>query len=86
MVSCLVGNGNVINNILDQRKKQADAMQQAMEAEKTSLVGWPEMLSGLNKYVNIEITHFIIDFLGLNENTTKLFDSNVIKKLQNIVA
>jgi hypothetical protein len=44
------------------------------------------MLSGLNKYVNIEITHFIIDFLGLNENTTKLFDSNVIKKLQNIVA
>jgi hypothetical protein len=40
MVSCLVGNdGNVINNILNQRKKQADAMQQAMEAEKTSLVG-----------------------------------------------
>ena len=44
LVSCLVGNdGNVINNILNQRKKQADAMQQAREAENASLVGWPEI-------------------------------------------
>jgi hypothetical protein len=45
LVSCLVGHdGNVINNILlNQREKQADAMQQAREAENASLVGWPEL-------------------------------------------
>jgi hypothetical protein len=58
-------------------------MQQVREAENaSSLLGLPEnIISGLNKYVNIGITHFIMDFVGLNEDTIKLFDSKVIKKL-----
>jgi hypothetical protein len=57
-------------------------MQQVREAENASLVGLPEnIISGLNKYVSIGITHFIMDFVGLNENTIKLFDSKVFKKL-----
>jgi F420-dependent oxidoreductase-like protein len=84
LVSCLVGNDdNNINYILNQRKNQVHGMQQVREAgNASSLVGLPEnIISGLSKYVNIGITHFIMDFIGLNENTIKLFDSKVIKKL-----
>lgn len=59
-------------------------MQQVREAENASLVGLPEnIISALNKYVNIGITHFIMDFVGLSENTIKIFHSKVIKKLWN---
>jgi alkanesulfonate monooxygenase SsuD/methylene tetrahydromethanopterin reductase-like flavin-dependent oxidoreductase (luciferase family) len=83
LVSCLVAkDDNTISNILNQRKKQVHGMQQVREAENASLVGLPEnIISGINKYVNIGITHFIMDFVGLNEDTIKLFDSKVIKKL-----
>jgi alkanesulfonate monooxygenase SsuD/methylene tetrahydromethanopterin reductase-like flavin-dependent oxidoreductase (luciferase family) len=84
LVSCLVAkDDNTISNILNQRKNQAHGMQQVREAENaSSLLGLPEnIISGLNKYVNIGITHFIMAFVGLNENTIKLFDSKVIKKL-----
>ena len=83
LVSCLVAkDDNTINNILNQRKNQVHGMQQVREAENASLLGLPEnIISGLNKYMNIGITHFIMDFIGLNENTIKLFDSKVIKKL-----
>ena len=83
LVSCLVGEDiNMINHIVNRRKNQVHGMQQVREAENASLVGLPEnIISGLNKYVNIGITHFIMDFVGLSENTIKLFDSKVIKKL-----
>jgi F420-dependent oxidoreductase-like protein len=83
LVSCLVGeDNNIINDIINRRKNQAHGMQQVREAENASLVDLPEnIISALNKYVNIGITHFIMDFVGLSENTIKLFDSKVIKKL-----
>jgi hypothetical protein len=59
-----------VNYILNQRKNQVHGIQQVREAEDASLVGLPEnIISGLNKYVNIGITHFIMDFVGLSENT-----------------
>ncbi len=83
LVSCLVGeDNNMIRDILNRRKNQVHGMQQVREAENASLVGLPEnIISDLNKYVNIGITHFIMDFVGLSENIIKLFDSKVIKKL-----
>jgi hypothetical protein len=83
LVSCLVGeDNNMINHIVSRRKNQVHGMQQVREAENASLVGLPEnIISGLNKYVNIGITHFIMDFVGLSENTINLFDSKVIKRL-----
>jgi F420-dependent oxidoreductase-like protein len=83
LVSCLAGEDiNMINHIINRRKNQVHGMQQVREAENASLVGLPEnIISGLNKYVNIGITHFIMDFAGLSENTINLFDSKVIKKL-----
>ena len=59
-------------------------MQQVREAENASLVGLPEnIISGLNKYVNIGITHFIMDCVGLNENAIKLFDSKISHEIYN---
>ena len=72
----------MINDILKRRKNQVHGVQQVREAENASLVGLSEnIISALNKYVNIGITHFIMDFVGLSENTIKLFDSKVNKKL-----
>jgi hypothetical protein len=43
-----------VNDILNQRKNQVHGIQQVREAEDASLVGLPEnVISGLNKYVNI---------------------------------
>jgi len=83
LIACLIGEGDkVIKEMVYQRKKQVHGMQQVREAENASLVGSPEnIISGLNRYINIGITHFIMDFVGLSENTIKLFDSSVIKKI-----
>jgi len=83
LIACLIGEEDkVIEEMVYQRKKQVHGMQQVREAENASLVGSPEnIISGLNRYINIGITHFIMDFVGLSENTIKLFDSSVIKKI-----
>jgi hypothetical protein len=52
------------------------------EAESVSTVGTPEkIISALNKYIGAEITHFILDFTGLDERCLRVFDSKVIKKI-----
>jgi hypothetical protein len=57
-------------------------MQQIPEAESVSTVGTPEkIISALNKYVGVEITHFILDFTGLDERCLRVLDSKVIKKI-----
>ena len=82
LIACLIGEDKVIKEMVYQRKKQVHGMQQVREEENASLVGSPEnIISGLNRYINIGITHFIMDFVGLSENTIKLFDSRVIKKI-----
>jgi len=83
LISCLIGEeSKMINEIINQRKNQVHGMQQVREAKNALLVGSSEnILSGLNKYINIGITHFIMDFVGLSENTIRLFDSRVIKKI-----
>jgi alkanesulfonate monooxygenase SsuD/methylene tetrahydromethanopterin reductase-like flavin-dependent oxidoreductase (luciferase family) len=45
-------------------------------------IGTPEtILSGLEQYMNLGITHFILNFIGLQENTLNFFNSKVINKL-----
>lgn len=57
-------------------------MQQMAEAESVSTVGTPEkIISALNKYIGVEITHFILDFTGLDERCLRVLDSKVIKKI-----
>ncbi len=45
-------------------------------------IGTPEkILLGLQQYIDLGITHFILNFIGLEDYTLHLFDSRVIKKL-----
>jgi alkanesulfonate monooxygenase SsuD/methylene tetrahydromethanopterin reductase-like flavin-dependent oxidoreductase (luciferase family) len=79
----LIGEGEKeIKEIIDRRKEQIHGMQQVREAKKVALVGNPdEIISGLTKYLDIGVTHFILDFVGLNANIIKLFSSRVVMKI-----
>jgi hypothetical protein len=55
---------------------------QVQAAESISLVGTPEHIrTVINKYVDLGLTHFVLDLVGLDESTIKLVDSKIIKKL-----
>jgi F420-dependent oxidoreductase-like protein len=58
---------------IEQFKKRIDGQ---------AAIGTPEqVISRLNEYIDLGLTHFIIHFIGLNERTLRLFDSKVIKKI-----
>jgi hypothetical protein len=45
-------------------------------------IGVPErILKGINEYLHIGITHFIFQFIGLDEKVLELFYSKVIRKV-----
>jgi alkanesulfonate monooxygenase SsuD/methylene tetrahydromethanopterin reductase-like flavin-dependent oxidoreductase (luciferase family) len=45
-------------------------------------IGIPEkIIKGLNEYIDIGVTHFIIHFKGLNNSVLKLFRSKVVNKI-----
>lgn len=45
--------------------------------------GWEQskIIKGLNEYIEIGVTHFIIHFIGLNNSVLKLFRSKVVNKI-----
>jgi hypothetical protein len=46
------------------------------------MIGTPEnVMAGLNKYIDLGLTHSILDFIGLDEKTLELFNSKAIKNL-----
>jgi hypothetical protein len=45
-------------------------------------IGVPErILKGINEYLDIGITHFIFQFIGLDKKVLELFYSKVIRKV-----
>ena len=45
-------------------------------------IGVPErIVIGINEYLELGVTHFIFQFIGLDEQTLKLFHSKVIRKV-----
>ena len=45
-------------------------------------IGIPEkIIKGLNEYIDVGVSHFIIHFIELNMQTLKLFESEVISKI-----
>jgi len=45
-------------------------------------IGVPErIVKGIKEYLELGVTHFIFQFIGLDEKTLKLFHSKVIKKI-----
>jgi hypothetical protein len=35
----------------------------------------------INRYIDIGLTHFVLDLVGLDKDTIKIVDSKIIKKL-----
>jgi F420-dependent oxidoreductase-like protein len=84
LISCLIvqTDEEVKEKIKQLRKINPHVMQQVGEAESISTVGTPEkILSALNKYIGVGVTHFILDFIVLDERSLSVFDSKVIKKI-----
>lgn len=84
LISCLIGQTDeqVKEKIKQLGKISPHITQQIGEAESVSTVGTPEkIISALNKYIGVGVTHFILDFIGLDERSLKVFDSKVIKKI-----
>ena len=45
-------------------------------------IGVPErIVKGINEYLELGVTHFIFQFIGLDDKTLKLFHSKVIRKV-----
>lgn len=65
------------------QKKKIKALKQYIQSlAGGQTVGNPEkIIEGLNKYIDISVTHFILHFIGLDEKALQLFDSKIIQKL-----
>jgi alkanesulfonate monooxygenase SsuD/methylene tetrahydromethanopterin reductase-like flavin-dependent oxidoreductase (luciferase family) len=83
VASCLVRETEEeLREAIRLRKKQLHGIQQVKAAESISLVGTPEKITRvINEYMDLGLTHFVLDLVGLNENTIKMVDSKIIKKL-----
>jgi F420-dependent oxidoreductase-like protein len=83
LASCLVRETEEeLKEVIRLRKKQLYGIQQVKAAESTSLVGTPEKVRMvMNEYIDLGLTHFVLDLIGLDEDTIKMIDSKIIKKL-----
>jgi len=83
LLSCLIRETeDEVKGVVNQRQKQVNGVQQVRAAEYTSMIGTPEnVMAGLNKYIELGLTHFILDFVGLDGKTLELFNSKIIKSL-----
>src|SRR6266487_5273557 len=85
VLPCIITESEVdVNQILDRYKRNYKTTKQYLNYLVGGItVGIPEkIIKGLNEYVELGITHFIIHFIGLNDSVLKLFRSKVVNKLQ----
>ena len=86
MLPCLIKETDkeIIEETKRQKKENKTVQQyiQSLADGVGQTVGTREkIIEGLNKYVDIGVTHFILHFIGLDEKALQLFDSKVIQKL-----
>jgi alkanesulfonate monooxygenase SsuD/methylene tetrahydromethanopterin reductase-like flavin-dependent oxidoreductase (luciferase family) len=82
LIRCLIRNSyDDINGVIKPWKKEGEKLGE-FEKRIAAIVGTPEdIISKISRYIDIGITHFVIHFIGLDENTIRLFDAKVIKKI-----
>jgi F420-dependent oxidoreductase-like protein len=83
LASCLVRETEEeLKEAIRLRNKQLHGIQQVKAAESTSLVGTPEKVRAvMNEYIDLGLTHFVLDLVGLDEDTIKMVDSKIIRRL-----
>lgn len=72
-----------VNQILTKYKRKDKTLKQYTEYLVNGItIGDPDrILKGINEYVEIGVTHFIMHFIGLDEVSLRLFDSKIIKQI-----
>src|SRR5690349_8511563 len=70
-----------VNAILKKYKRKDKTIKQYIEYLANGItIGNPDIiLKGINEYVEVGVTHFIMYFMGLDEFSLRLFDSKIIK-------
>ena len=84
VLPCIIGDSEEkVNQILLQYKRKDKTMKQYLEYLVNGIaIGTPDIiLKGINEYVKIGVTHFILHFIGLNEENLRLFNSKIIRKI-----
>jgi len=73
-----------VNKILTKYKRKDKTMKQYIEYLVSGItIGDPDkILKGINEYVEMGVTHFIMHFIGLDEVSLRLFDSKIIRHLK----
>jgi F420-dependent oxidoreductase-like protein len=73
-----------VNEVLIQSKREDKSIKEYSQYLVDSvMIGTPEkVLQGIRKYLDVGVRHFILHFIGLNNNSVlRLFDSDVIAKI-----
>ena len=72
-----------VNQIITQYKRKDKTVEQYLKDLVGGItIGVPErILKGINEYLDLGVTHFIFQFIGLDEKALKLFYSKVIRKV-----
>jgi alkanesulfonate monooxygenase SsuD/methylene tetrahydromethanopterin reductase-like flavin-dependent oxidoreductase (luciferase family) len=72
-----------VNQIITQYKRNDKTVEQYLKDLVGGVtIGVPErILKGINEYLDIGVTHFIFQLIGLDEKVLKLFYSKVIRKV-----
>ncbi len=72
-----------INQILAKYKRKDKTVKQYLDYLVGGItIGTPEkIVQGLNEYIDLGVSHFIIYFKGLNNSILELFKSNIIDKI-----
>jgi F420-dependent oxidoreductase-like protein len=76
-----------VSNVLVQNKRNDKTIEQYTQYLVNGIaIGTPEkIMRGISKYVDVGVRHFVIHFIGLNDATLRLFDSKVIRMIQQIL-
>jgi F420-dependent oxidoreductase-like protein len=84
VLPCIITeSGEDLNQILTRYKRDDKTIKQYLDYLVGGItIGVPEkIIKGINEYVELGVTHFIIHFIGLNNSVLKLFRSKVVKKI-----
>ena len=72
-----------VNKIIEQYKREDKTTEQYLKDLVGGItIGVPErILEGIHEYLDLGVTHFIFQFIWLNEKSLKLFNSKVMRKI-----
>lgn len=82
LVRCLIReNDDEIHKEIKKWKGRNETVEQ-FKQRVSAIIGPPDyIISRLGEYIDLGVTHFILHFVGLNEECLRLFDSKVIRKI-----